>query len=365
MSGSRELHDKKYQVFISSTYEDLVKERRAVEETVIISGDFPVQMESFPATDKDQFEFIKTLIDRCDYYVLIVAGRYGTVADDGFSYTEKEYRYAVEKGIPVLVMLHNNRGSLRADQTESSPEGRAKLEKFIQAISTGRVIKHWDNIDNLKLGVMTALSHAKEVHPRMGWVRGDSAASVEVLEELRKARKEIDKYEETIGKIHLDIPLPKIPDHNEYTQFSLIPVKDYHNNPEANIITVRCKWISIFPLLYTGLRLESPDFTFSGYGIKDTSTCISIGSSIASIISGLDTAGLYKITTETLDKFTAFFIETGFMLTEESDRPFTEHAERFARRLRIAYAEDASFELVKGRIVEALPQTSIDDDIPF
>ena len=86
---------KKFQVFISSTYEDLKDERKAVEETIIRSGDIPVGMEAFPAADNEQFEFIKTIIDVCDYYVLLIAGRYGSLAPDGLSYTEKEYLYAV------------------------------------------------------------------------------------------------------------------------------------------------------------------------------------------------------------------------------------------------------------------------------
>ncbi|QLQ19617.1 MAG: DUF4062 domain-containing protein [Exiguobacterium profundum] len=65
--------NKKFQVFISSTYEDLIEERKSVEETIIRSGDIPVGMEAFPAADDEQFEFIKTIIDACDYYVLIIA----------------------------------------------------------------------------------------------------------------------------------------------------------------------------------------------------------------------------------------------------------------------------------------------------
>jgi len=125
------LQAKRYQVFISSTFEDLKEERRAVQDVIISTGDFPVQMESFPAADEDQFEFIKSLIDHCDYYVLIIAGRYGTVAEDGMSYTEKEYRYAVSKGVPVLVMIHNNRGSIAADKSEKTEESKEYLEHFI------------------------------------------------------------------------------------------------------------------------------------------------------------------------------------------------------------------------------------------
>ncbi len=71
--------DKVYQVFVSSTYSDLLEERRRVSETLAKAGYIPVGMELFPATDLQQLEFIKRIIDRSDYYVVIVAGRYGSL----------------------------------------------------------------------------------------------------------------------------------------------------------------------------------------------------------------------------------------------------------------------------------------------
>lgn len=59
----------------------------------------------FPAADSEQFEYIKTIINESDYYVLVVAGRYGSIAEDGDSYTEKEFNYAVEQGIPILAFV--------------------------------------------------------------------------------------------------------------------------------------------------------------------------------------------------------------------------------------------------------------------
>ena len=145
-----DMHDKRYSIFISSTFEDLRAERQAVQDVVIGAGDFPVQMESFPAADEDQFEFIKALIDKCDYYVLVVAGRYGALADDGMSYTEKEYRYAVSKGIPILAMLHGDRGSISANKSEDSADGKKRLDAFIAAVETNRLRKTWTTTNGLK-----------------------------------------------------------------------------------------------------------------------------------------------------------------------------------------------------------------------
>ena len=83
--------NKRYQVFVSSTYEDLREERQKVIEALLTSDCIPVGMEYFPAGDESQWELIKRVISECDYYVVIVAGRYGSCDSEGKSYTQKEY----------------------------------------------------------------------------------------------------------------------------------------------------------------------------------------------------------------------------------------------------------------------------------
>jgi hypothetical protein len=86
--------EKRYQVFVSSTYADLKEERQHVTQALMEMDCIPAGMELFPATDEEQWEFIKRIIDDCD--LLIIGGRYGSTTDEGISYTEKEYDYAVE-----------------------------------------------------------------------------------------------------------------------------------------------------------------------------------------------------------------------------------------------------------------------------
>jgi hypothetical protein len=54
---------KRYQVFVSSTFEDLQEERRELWETLISFDYIVVGMEAFPATSSEQFEYIKKQID--------------------------------------------------------------------------------------------------------------------------------------------------------------------------------------------------------------------------------------------------------------------------------------------------------------
>jgi hypothetical protein len=68
--------DKRYQVFISSTYADLLEERQEVIQALLELDCIPAGMELFPAASEDQWTLIKKVIDDCDYYMAIVAGRY-------------------------------------------------------------------------------------------------------------------------------------------------------------------------------------------------------------------------------------------------------------------------------------------------
>lgn len=121
---------KKYQVFISSTYEDLKNERVAVTHCLLDIDCIPVGMEQFPASEMTQMEYIKKMLDECDCYILILAGKYGSTCEDGVSYTEKEYDYAVSIGLPVLSFVHQDIGNLPSKKCEETDERRQKLMDF-------------------------------------------------------------------------------------------------------------------------------------------------------------------------------------------------------------------------------------------
>ena len=98
----------KYQVFVSSTFEDLKEERRAVIESVLNMGHMPVGRELFQAANETQWNYIKKRIASVDYFFIIIAERYGSIDENGTSFTRREYEYAVECGIPVAAFLLAN-----------------------------------------------------------------------------------------------------------------------------------------------------------------------------------------------------------------------------------------------------------------
>ena len=182
--------DKRFQVFVSSTYADLHEERQKVIQTLMEMDCIPAGMELFPATDEEQWEFIKRIIDDCDYYILMIGGRYGSLTSEGISYTEKEYDYAISKGLKVLAFIHENPEDIPLGKSDTDPDLRAKLEKFREKVANNRLVKMWSDASQLPGLIALSLTKTIKVYPAVGWVRASEVASGELLAELYELRKE-------------------------------------------------------------------------------------------------------------------------------------------------------------------------------
>src|SRR5579863_9041579 len=165
--------DRRYQVFVSSTYEDLHEERREVMQALLALDCIPTGMELFPAADDDSWTHIQRFIAGCDYYVVIVGGRYGSTGPAGKSFTEMEYDFAVEEHIPVLAFLHGDPGQIPSNKSEQTEKGRAGLATFRAKIEAARYIKPWTSAKDLRSLVLEGMLSVMKTKPRMGWVRGD------------------------------------------------------------------------------------------------------------------------------------------------------------------------------------------------
>lgn len=199
--------DKRYQVFVSSTYVDLKEERQSVLQTLMEMDCIPAGMELFPAADEEQWEFIKKVIDDCDYYLLIIGGRYGSTAEDGLSYTEKEFDYAVSKGLKVIALLHKEPEQLPRAKSEVSEEMFQKLQAFREKVSTGRLIRFWTNAGQLPGEVALSLNKTIKTYPATGWVRANSAASPEILNEINELRKYNELLKQELDELKVNTPL--------------------------------------------------------------------------------------------------------------------------------------------------------------
>ena len=172
--------DKIYQIFVSSTYEDLKLERQEVMAAVVSTGNVPIGMEYFPAGDASPFDYIKQQIDSVDYYILVVAGKYGSInTESGISYTEMEFNYAVEKKVPIAVLQYKDLNKLTGDKLEiDDPKKRKLLEEFRKKSKEGRVADFWESPVELRMKVKDAIQNLIKNSPRTGWVRADQVTLV-------------------------------------------------------------------------------------------------------------------------------------------------------------------------------------------
>lgn len=124
----------KYQVFISSTFEDLKAERDQVIRAVLEMGHIPVGMEMFSAADDEQWKIIARHIEESDYYAVVAAHRLGSLTEDGVSYTRKEYEYARGRGIPILGFVIDEKASWPADRIDTNSRSQKALQEFKELI---------------------------------------------------------------------------------------------------------------------------------------------------------------------------------------------------------------------------------------
>lgn len=202
--------EKREQVFVSSTYIDLVEERQEVIQTLLEADCIPAGMELFPASDDDRWTLIQRVIDDCDYYVVVVGGRYGSVDPErNLSYTEMEFDYAVSRKKPVMGFLHGRPGSIAAEKVEMDSEAQERLEAFRRKVGE-RMVKYWSNPSELGGAVAKSLIQIRKTHPAEGWIRASNALTPEVERELAELRARVAELTGELAEQRRNVPAVEI-----------------------------------------------------------------------------------------------------------------------------------------------------------
>lgn len=192
--------DKRYQVFISSTFQDLQEERQEVIQALLELDCIPAGMELFPAADEDQWTLIREVIANSDYYLVIIGGRYGSIGPRGVSYTEMEYRYAVEVGKPVLAFIHKDPTSLPVSKVDSDPQFQEKLRVF-RNLAQQKMCRFWSSPTELGGSVSRSMVRLIKHSPAVGWIRADQLPSGNPLQELLEVRRRLEVAEAKLGEV--------------------------------------------------------------------------------------------------------------------------------------------------------------------
>ena len=170
---------KKFQVFISSTYRDLIEERQVAVRAVLEAGHIPAGMELFTASDETQWDVIKKWIDESDVFLLILGGRYGSLNSvENKSYTHMEYEYALKRkkhGMRLFtVVLSDEFLKEKSKVPQIVPvcdlEFNPNYCEFKNLVKN-TLIKQVKNKDELSLEIVKALHRFEKDQLSGGWVR--------------------------------------------------------------------------------------------------------------------------------------------------------------------------------------------------
>ena len=186
--------ERKHQVFVSSTYKDLVEERQHVIQALLELDCIPAGMELFPAADEDSWTLIKEIIDNSDYYLLIIAGKYGSLNAEGISYTEMEFDYASSISKPIMSFIFDDIDKLTGNKIEKGEILQEKLKKF-KAKAEQKHCKYWKNAEDLGGIVSRSLIQLKKKHPSEGWIPGKYAADEKIFRIMEELRAKISELE--------------------------------------------------------------------------------------------------------------------------------------------------------------------------
>ncbi|MES2735672.1 MAG: DUF4062 domain-containing protein [Verrucomicrobiota bacterium] len=186
---------KKLQVFVSSTYTDLIAERQAAVSAILSAGHIPAGMELFTAGDESQMDVIKQWIDESDVFVLILGGRYGSLEPlSGKSYTQLEYEYASFQNKPLFACVIQD----SAIDEKVKVHGKAaietlhgtKLARFRKQVLT-KLCKFWEDPKDIKISVTETLANIARREDLTGWIRAtDQTNPISLLNEMARLSKE-------------------------------------------------------------------------------------------------------------------------------------------------------------------------------
>ena len=220
--------NKKLQVFVSSTYTDLIEERQAAVQAILDAGHIPAGMELFKAGNESQLKTIYKWIDESDVYMLILGGRYGSIeTKSGKSYTQLEYEYALAKNIPVFAVVLSesflttkiNSLGLSDVMEQKAPD---KYQSF-KSLVMSKIIREVDDCKDIKIQVHATLNEFINTYDLIGWIRNTNENdTIQLLKDNTNLLKENNSLNKQIQKLQEQLKVKSKEQFGDYTFDELV-----------------------------------------------------------------------------------------------------------------------------------------------
>jgi hypothetical protein len=205
--------DKRYNIFISSTFADLKDVRKNIHDSILKDGHYPIAMENFVASNNSQMDEIEKLIDNCDYYILICGYCYGSIDEStNKSFTELEYEYAKKINKPILAFFLSDNQCKKEDD---------KLNKFKEIVKNNdKLCSPSETKESISSTVNIALHKQYQNNPQVGWIRNTN----KVIEKTIYLND--DKFNTNIEILNDNFMLSGLIDVDTYQEYEVAyPVK--------------------------------------------------------------------------------------------------------------------------------------------
>jgi hypothetical protein len=145
-------------VFVSSTYRDLAEYREVLRVALTTSGHTFHGMEHFAANPAPALETCIAALSKCDVHVGLIGGLYGSSPPGRrLSYTELEYRSAMDRNMYVIILLIADDATVRQSLVERDPERRQRLERFKGVIRQRHTVQTFRNPHEAAWKILAAL----------------------------------------------------------------------------------------------------------------------------------------------------------------------------------------------------------------
>ena len=192
--------DKRYQVFISTSGQEMYPERMILSHNLMNMGAFSWGVEQYSPLG---LTLARRQIDECDYFFILLGSRYGEQAICGHSYLQLEYEYARQINKPIFIIMHKNPAARDLSLQETKPELKQKFNEFRQTLEReyqGQIF-YYQTMRDLEVALRFNFHKITETYPATGWVRPQNlqqlqAENAQLKSKLEKLGIELQKLQE-------------------------------------------------------------------------------------------------------------------------------------------------------------------------
>jgi hypothetical protein len=235
---------KKLQIFVSSTYEDMLVERQATVEAILKAGHIPAGMELFNAGDKTQLEIIKRWIEDSDIFLLMLGGRYGTLEPKTKkSYIELEYRYARKLKKPYFTIVIKEEALIeKVNKHGGKVREQVNISKYriFRRLALKRMSHFYKDVKDIQLSIFQNIRQYENAN-LPGWVSGKEVQEIEmVLRENIGLRKSNEIIQNKLDKM-LQMTSSK-----DYEGYSYVQIKQFLKNAKITIKNIKTNVFDLF-----------------------------------------------------------------------------------------------------------------------